>query len=140
MCSNLSSLSIEDAQQLLEKFTCNTNSGIISEQEKTTIRAALLKLTEASEYQMLGICADSLSEAMTALKSYLTTLSYEKIPEEESLTPVEGSVYLKFNGRVQNCYVSSYTEQYRGVLISYQSTDDGGINGTYGHFPLDLFA
>ncbi|MEK9512282.1 MULTISPECIES: DUF1824 family protein [Limnospira] len=37
-------------------------------------------------------------------------------------------------------HISPYLEKYRGVLVSCQSSEENGVNGTYGHFPLDLFA
>jgi hypothetical protein len=35
-------------------------------------------------------------------------------------------------------YIDAYTGSYRGVLVACQS-DNEELQGTYGHFPLDLF-
>ncbi|NES92001.1 DUF1824 family protein, partial [Okeania sp. SIO2B9] len=39
----------------------------------------------------------------------------------------------------ESYHLESYIGEYRGVLVSCQSAEDTGINGTYGHLPLDLF-
>jgi hypothetical protein len=132
-------LSIEAAQQTLEAFTCAEIQSINQIKNPDQIGAALKVLVQNSEYQMLGICADSLQAAWNALEQYLQKLGYNITLDRNAVESIEGSVYLKFNGRSQSYYASPYTEKYRGVLVSCQSTDDTGVNGTYGHFPLDLF-
>jgi hypothetical protein len=37
------------------------------------------------------------------------------------------------------CYLDSYAGHHRGVLVSCQSYQEGGVNEMYGHLPLDLF-
>ncbi|CAD5924135.1 hypothetical protein PCC9214_00855 [Planktothrix tepida] len=133
-------LTVQDAEALLKDFICNDVISPISEEENAKIQQALLLLTHESDYQMLGICADSMAQALTTLKQYLKALEYSINVEDNPLEPLEGAVYLKFNGRNQTFYLSSYLDKYRGVLISFQSTEEDGINGVYGHFPLDLFA
>ncbi|MDJ0594500.1 MAG: DUF1824 family protein [Pleurocapsa sp. MO_226.B13] len=59
--------------------------------------------------------------------------------EQENLSQNLSPVYLKFSTQKMSYYSSEYTGEYRGVLVSIQSEDDL-IAGTYGHFPLDLFA
>ena len=51
----------------------------------------------------------------------------------------EGPVYIKLNGKNGLCYLDSYSGHHRGVLVSCQSYQEGGINEMYGHLPLDLF-
>ncbi|MGL5508894.1 MAG: DUF1824 family protein [Microcoleaceae cyanobacterium] len=48
-------------------------------------------------------------------------------------------MYIKFNGMKQTYHLDSYQGEYRGVLVSCQSSDPQMVNGTYGHLPLDLF-
>lgn len=136
----ISPLTIPEAQAILKGFLCTDEISPISDPEKVKIQAALLLLNSESEYQMIGICADSMAQALTALKDYLKAFEYSINLEDHALEPVSESVYLKFNGRSQTFYISPYLEKYRGVLISFQSTEENGINGVYGHFPLDLFA
>ena len=131
---------IQDAENILKQYSCAEFSSIASDFEAEKVREALLLVVRESEYQMLGICANSMTEGLTALEHYLDALGYSVTFELDSLAPVEGAVYIKFNGRTQSFYVSPYLEKYRGVLVSCQSTEPGSINGTYGHFPLDLFA
>ena len=135
-----SPLTIPEAQAILKGFLCTDVISPISEAEKVNIQAALLLLNRESEYQMIGVCADSTAQALSALTDYLKAFEYSINLEDHALEPISGSVYLKFNGRSQNFYISPYLEKYRGVLISFQSTEENGINGVYGHFPLDLFA
>ena len=132
-------LTIPEAQTLLKGFICNEVIPEITQEEQVKIQQALLLLTRESEYQMIGICADSMAQALTTLTHYLKSFQYSINVEENALDAMEGAVYLKFNGRTKGFYVSPYYDQYRGVLISFQSTEENGINGVYGHFPLDLF-
>ncbi|MGL4500505.1 MAG: DUF1824 family protein [Planktothrix sp.] len=136
----ISPLTIPDAQAILKGFICTDAISPISEAEKVKIQSALLLLNRESEYQMIGICADSMPQALSALTDYLKAFEYSINLADHGLEPLSESVYLKFNGRSQNFYISPYLEKYRGVLISFQSTEENGINGVYGHFPLDLFA
>lgn len=138
--SQPTNLSIKAAQQTLEAFTCDDIQSVNQIENRDQICSALKLLVQNSEYQMLGICADSLDAAWNALEQYLHGLDYNIAPDRNGVEAIEGSVYLKFNGRSQSYYASPYTQKYRGVLVSCQSTDDTGVNGTYGHFPLDLFA
>lgn len=139
MTPDSTSLTIKTAQNLLEQFTRIEIQSQTLPKAIDEIRQALLLLADHSDYQMLGICADSLLEALTTLSTYLTKLGYNIDIDSNRINPIKGAVYLKFNGRNQSYYASAYLEKYRGVLISYQSSDEAGVNGTYGHFPLDLF-
>lgn len=133
-------LDLATAHKQLEKFNCADIQSIQEIENPAQLREALQLVARASEYQMLGICADSLDQAFTALGQYLNGLGYTITINPNAVEPIEDSVYLKFNSRSQSYYVSSYREHYRGVLVSCQSSDQAGINGTYGHFPLDLFS
>ncbi len=133
---NSTHLTLQEAQELLKPFNCIANKSISSESEKALIRQALLLLIEHSDYQILGICADTAAQGLSALKSYAEALGY---PSLFDLQPIEGSVYIKFNPKTGLCYLDSYTGSHRGVLVSCQSAYEDGINDMYGHLPLDLF-
>ena len=133
---NSTFFTISEAQKLLKSFNCLEGKSVNSESEKALIRQALLLLTEYSDYQILGICADTTSQGLIALKSYSTALGYEP---NLNLATVDGSVYIKFNPNTGLCYIDSYTGTHRGVLVSFQSSEVGEINEMYGHLPLDLF-
>ncbi|MGB3404562.1 MAG: DUF1824 family protein [Microcoleaceae cyanobacterium] len=139
MTSDSTSLTLETAQNLLEQFTRIEIQSQTLPKDLDEIRQALVLLAQHSDYQMIGICAESLPEALTALSAYLTKLGYNIEIDSNRINPIKGAVYLKFNGRNQSYYASAYNEKYRGVLVAYQSSDEARINGTYGHFPLDLF-
>jgi len=126
-------LTLEAAQDVLRQFLCVERSAT---SEASLVRQALLFVAAHSDYQILGICADTIEQAAIALKAYLTALGYEATPE---VAAVEGSVYVKFNPRSDRCHVAPYIGTHRGVLVSCQSAYDGDINETFGHLPLDLF-
>ena len=137
---NTHNLTVNQAEEILHKFTCQNIKLIESPEEKAITQAAILLLTNLSDYQMLGICAGSTTEALSALESYLRALGYKNtLIDDFNFSSIEGSVYLKFNGIKEAYHLESYIGEYRGVLVSCQSAEDGGINGTYGHLPLDLF-
>ncbi|MGB3533182.1 MAG: DUF1824 family protein [Microcoleaceae cyanobacterium] len=139
MTPDSTSRSIQTAQSILAQFTHLEIQSQPQPENLDEIRQALLLSVNHCEYQMLGICADSLSEALAALTAYLTAFGYNIKIDANTIDPIQGSTYLKFNGRTQSYYARTYLEKYRGVLVSFQSSDEAEVSGTYGHFPLDLF-
>ncbi len=123
---------------LLNSYSCLTPKVPQSPSEKELLRAAIQWLTQQSEYENLGICADSLDQAWLALAHYLTGLGYEVNLGRINRPDVSGVVYLKFNVQKMTCYGDRYEGDYRGVLIACQCEADE-LTGTYGYFPLDLF-
>lgn len=128
-------LTVEAAQSVLRQFLCVEQSPATA-REDALVRQALLLVAAHSDYQILGICADTVDQAAIALQSYLTALGYKTTPE---ITSLAGSVYVKFNPKTDRCHVAPYTGTHRGVLVSCQSAYDGDVNETFGHLPLDLF-
>lgn len=133
---NHTNLTVSEAKKILNKFNCLDIAPVVKPSEKVLIRQGLLLLTSLSDYQILGICADTEEEGMLATKTYSQALGYE-VPS--NLPPIEGPVYIKLNGKNGLCYLDSYAGHHRGVLVSCQSYKEGGINEMYGHLPLDLF-
>jgi len=133
---NHTNLTVSEAKKILNKFNCLDIAPVVKPSEKVLIRQGLLLLTSLSDYQILGICADTEEEGMLATKTYSQALGYE-VPT--NLPPIEGPVYIKLNGKNGLCYLDSYAGHHRGVLVSCQSYKEGGINEMYGHLPLDLF-
>ncbi|MFM7384419.1 MAG: DUF1824 family protein [Microcystaceae cyanobacterium] len=123
---------------LLQSYSCLTPKVPQSPTEKATLRSAIQWLTQQSEYENLGICADSLEQAWLALEHYLTGLGYTVNLSQLSKPEVSGVIYLKFNTHKMTCYGDRYEGDYRGVLIACQCEEDE-LTGTYGYFPLDLF-
>ncbi|MDB9509730.1 DUF1824 family protein [Kamptonema animale CS-326] len=136
---NSTVLNVEEAQKIIQDFTCLNMKSIDSDLQKDALRQAILLLANQSDYQMLGVCADSTAEGFLALETYLKALGYEAKLDSNAVASVEGSVYIKFNTLKGSYYVDGYNGSYRGVLVSCQSSEAGGINGTYGHLPLNLF-
>lgn len=133
---NLPNLTVQEAENILKPFNCIEGKSVNSASEKALIRQALLLLADFSDYQILGICADTADQGLTALKTYSKALGYEPTLD---LASIDGSVYIKFNPKTGLCYLDAYTGIHRGVLVSCQSSYEGGINEMYGHLPLDLF-
>lgn len=127
-------LTVEAAQKILREFNCIENK-TVSDAEKDLIRQALLLVSKVSDYQILGICAETATAGLSALASYTKALNYQP---NLDLPPVAGAVYIKFNPKTGLCYLDAYSGQYRGVLVSCQSAY-GSVNEMYGHLPLDLF-
>ena len=135
---NPTDLTVKEAQKILKDVSVDTKS-VDSESEKALIRQALLLLTSKSDYQNLGICAETAAFGFLALETYLKALGYQATLDRADTTSFVGPVYIKFNTQKNSYYLDSYTGKYRGVLVSCQSSEDELINGTYGHLPLDLF-
>lgn len=124
-------------RQLIESTLVHVPADLSAEQRQS-VRSALLWLNEQSEYQTLGICADSLADAERALKGYIAALSE---PIQVDIEPQEGAVFLKFNTLKNAWYLDGYSGDSRGVLVTYHTSepDLDVVNGTYGPFSLDLF-
>ncbi len=129
---------LKRVRQTLVKSTLKTTPASLFLEQRQTIKADLLWLNEMSEYQTLGICADSITEAKTALKGYIAALSQ---PINVDLPKQAGAVFLKFNTLKNAWYLDGYSGESRGVLVTYHTSEPelDAVNGTYGPFPLDLF-
>jgi hypothetical protein len=128
-------LTREDAETLLRQFVCVDSTS--QETDYAAIRVAVLLVAERSDYQILGICADTAEQGLRSLRAYLMALGYETIPE---IPAIPGIVYIKYNPNMGRAYMEPYAGTHRGVLVSCQSAYDDGINETFGHLPLDLFS
>lgn len=133
---NLPNLTLQEAHKILKVFDCLDSQSAELAPSQAVVRQALLLTVSHSEYQILGICATTASEGISALKTYAQALGYQAPLEESTL---RGPVYIKFNPSKGLCYVDSYLGNHRGVLVSCQSSQSGGINELYGHLPIDLF-
>jgi len=128
-----------DYLTLLKSYSSLTPQIPQSASEKENLKKAVLWLSEASDSENLGICADTLPQAQQTLKQYLQALGFGFEPPLESVAPSAAAVYLKVNTQKQSSYLDAYDGSYRGVLLAVQSENDD-LSGTYGYFPLDLFA
>jgi len=135
----MSTLTLDQAHTLLKQYDCvNPQTAHL---DRAQVRAALLQLVAKSDQQILGICADTVEQGMTALTAYAQALGYTQIPTPAAeAQAIAEPVYIKFNPNAAVFYINPYSGDYRGVLVSCQSADADGINDMYGHLPLDLFA
>jgi hypothetical protein len=134
--SNSEELTVKAAQQLLRQFMCIDLGASAEGLDHDQVQAALQLVAKASEYQILGVCADDIATGTQALYAYLTALGYEEKPE---VPEIEGAIYIKYNPRLNRCHAEGYIGEHRGVLVSCQSAYEEDINETFGHLPLDLF-
>jgi hypothetical protein len=137
--SSLTNSSLAEALELLQSYSCKTPKLITSEAEKTKVQAALLLVASLTDHQNLGICATDVPTGLAALANYAHALGYKFQPQAEDQTAEISPVYIKFNAQKQSYYLDAYPGDYRGVLISCQSSEHESLNATFGHFPLDLF-
>ena len=137
--SSLTNSSLAEALELLQSYSCKTPKLITSEAEKTKVQAALLLVASLTDHQNLGICATDVPTGLAALTNYAHALGYKFQPKAEDQTAEISPVYIKFNAQKQSYYLDAYPGDYRGVLISCQSSEHESLNATFGHFPLDLF-
>ncbi|MGB3309484.1 MAG: DUF1824 family protein [Nodosilinea sp.] len=126
-------------RQRLNQFSCLTTPPQLSEAEATQVRADLGCFNEWSDYQTLGICANSLAEGQQALEAFLVALG---VSVSLDLPTREGAVYLKFNTLKGAWYLDDYSGVSRGVLITFHTSDPevAEVSGTYGPFPFSLFS
>lgn len=129
--------SLASALELLQSYSCITPKLITSTGEKAKVQEALLLVTKLADHQNLGICAEDIPTGLAALGSYAQALGY-KLPIRSETAEIS-PVYIKFNAQKQSYYLDAYPGTYRGVLVSCQSSEYEVLNGTFGHFPLDLF-
>ncbi|NEO83529.1 MAG: DUF1824 family protein [Spirulina sp. SIO3F2] len=132
-------MSLQSDRQLLDTYSCIEPKVPQTPADAEELRGAILRITQAAESENLGICADTCEQAYQALAQYLKALDYP-IPEAPDPTaPTDEPVYLKFNATTLKHFAKAYSGDYRGVLIACQAEEDV-VNGTFGHFPLDLFS
>jgi hypothetical protein len=125
-----------EATKLLRLYTCIDRLSPEQIPDPQITRDALMLVREHSDYQILGICADSLAAGQTALHQYLEALQYQFKPE---VPAIDGPIYIKYNPKRRSCHSDQYVGDHRGVLVSCQSDFDDDINELFGHLPLDLF-
>lgn len=136
---NQASLTVEKAEKILKEYSCTDIKLVESDSEKALLRQALQLIVDLADYVNFGICAETTEQGFKVLQQYLNGLSYNVSLDTQKTTEIPGSVYIKFNTNKQSYYLDSYTGNYRGVLVSCQSSAREDISGTYGHLPLDLF-
>ncbi|MGB3491796.1 MAG: DUF1824 family protein [Elainellaceae cyanobacterium] len=129
------------ADHILKQFDCVKPGAQppASTASFSTLQQALQVVAQHSDFQILGICANSVEEGVAALHSYASALGYSVGQLPESFQSTQGPAYIKFNAKAQILYADSYTGDHRGVLVSCQSAYSDGLNEMYGHLPLTLF-
>ncbi|MEL7493071.1 MAG: DUF1824 family protein [Cyanobacteria bacterium J06554_11] len=132
------STKLKSIRQRLIKISLGTTPTELSADQRQAVKEDLLWLNDMSEYQTLGICADSIAAATAALKAYVAALSQ---PIQVDVENRVGAVFLKFNTLKNAWYLDGYNGESRGVLLTYHTSEPelDAVNGTYGPFPLDLF-
>ncbi len=134
-------LSLADAHQLLKQWDCLTE-----QPDRSTylpIQATLHTIVTHSDYQILGICADTLEQGQKTLVAYAQacgyTVEWSTFQNRQQPSTSASGVYIKYNPESGLLYASDYDGSHRGVLVACQSASASGLNEMYGHLPLDLF-
>lgn len=147
---------LEQCWSLLNEFTKLDARGlssrlVSSKDQRATLRDALLTVVQFPWPQanwnpnkddigtgiLLGVLASDIRLALRSLRDYCEALQvpYElpesRIPEVASLPSIRGAVYIKYNSKSRQCYVTRYQGKDRGVLISFGTVQ-------IGHLPLGL--
>ena len=128
-------ITLEQADKLLKSFDC-ANPRNDSDFSTETLQEALLTLNRHADYHIFGICAETVAQGYSTLEQYAKALGDELDVESPSW---DGPVYIKYNTKTGLFHVDTYVGSHRGVLVSFQSAYDHGVNDLYGHFPLKLF-
>ena len=136
--TNPTASDITAIRKRLNRFSCLTTPPQLSPEEQAQVCEDLLVFNDSSEYQTLGICANTLTEGKVAMESFLAALG---VTVSLNLPDREGAVYLKFNTLKGAWYLDDYTGNSRGVLITFHTSEPemADLVGTYGPFPLMLF-
>jgi hypothetical protein len=130
---------IAAVRKRLNRFSSLKIAPQLTPSEADAVKQDLAQFDDWSEYQTLGVCAESLSAGQAALESFLKALGVSvtlDLPERS------GPIFLKFNTLKGAWYLDDYSGDSRGVLITFHTSEPeyDELVGTYGPFPLDLFS
>ena len=118
-------------------FAC-TDRPDIPDGDRPTVKTALANVVAASDFQTLGVCADSAAEGYAALATYLAAFDLEAADLPKT-SAIAGPIYIKFNSKTGQHYASDYPGDARGVLVCCHCEYPELNSDMYGHLPLDLF-
>jgi hypothetical protein len=133
--------SLDAARALLAPFGCEDLLQIDSPDEKAQVGQALRLLVQESDFQTLGVCADSAATGFAALANYLNAIDYldPEMTTDRGDALADEPTYIKFNTQTGQCYSSPYSGPSRGVLVCCHSLYSDGNTDIYGYLPLNLF-
>jgi hypothetical protein len=132
-------LTRQQAEAILQDFVCTQGRAIPSTAKQHQVQRAIVKVVQLSDYQTIGICADTAEQALVALEAYLQAFGQTRDPVATSVPTLQSGIYLKFNTQRRSLYWDAYMGPHRGVLVTCQSNQPDETGGTYGHLPLSLF-
>ncbi len=132
---------LSSAISLLKEYSTLTPKKVETETQIEQLRSAVKLVVSLATAQNFGICASNVSEASSALVSYLQSLKCDlELPANiATITTNNTPTYLKFSTQRMSFNIERYDGNDRGVLITIFSDDQEEIVGTYGYLPLDLF-
>lgn len=137
--TNPTTADLTTRRQRLNQFSCLATPPDLSPADQDQVRQDIAIFNDLSDYQTLGICADSLAIAKTAMEAFLAALG---VTVSLDLPARDGAVYLKFNTLKGAWYLDDYSGPSRGVLITFHTSEPDlqELAGTYGPFPFGLFS
>ena len=107
------------------------------------LRRELHQQLARCEWFTVGVMASSADAAVAALRSLEAALGWEVLeldPAGETLSTIEGPVFLKANQNSGRFLVRREAGLGEGLLITGHSAVDPEAEDTWGPLPLDLFA
>eukprot|EP00250_Pteridium_aquilinum_P006670 c16538_g1_i2 orf=748-1350(-) len=138
---------LDAAWEILEEFDKNDVKGLQQPSLESpdgvfALGASVVAAVNALRAQegclpLLGICASSCKEALTALQQWTTALSCDfympqVLDSKHDLSTLPGPVYIKYNPQAKASYLQAYTGKFRGVIVQIGQKQ-------VGHLPLSLF-
>eukprot|EP00897_Mesotaenium_endlicherianum_P003099 jgi/Mesen1/2817/ME000172S01967 len=135
--------------EILDRFNKNDIRGVsqpslesqdgISALQLSVLVAARSALKSEGSPPLLGVCANDATSGIASLREWTHALecpmSEPKVmegSEKPEALDVGAPVYIKYNARTTESYVTPYQGSYRGVIIQLGQRQ-------VGHLPLDLF-
>ncbi|NEP46185.1 MAG: DUF1824 family protein, partial [Okeania sp. SIO2H7] len=121
-------MTVAQAHTLLKSFDC-VNPINDTDLSPQTLQDALFVLNSHADYHIFRICADTIAQGMATLEQYARALG----DDLDVVTPDwDGPVYIKYNTKTGLFHVDTYVGSHRGILVSFQSAYDHGVNDLYG--------
>ncbi|WP_017327205.1 DUF1824 family protein [Synechococcus sp. PCC 7336] len=136
----MSTISLERARTLLVPFNGKDRLQLDNASDRQEIAIALKALVAESDYQTLGVCAETAAAGYAALVQYLAAFGYtdgQDFPQDCGSD--KEPIYIKFNTRNSQTYAEAYSGPSRGVLVCCHAVSEGSNTDIYGYLPLNLF-
>lgn len=116
---------------------------VLSSAERQQLRQELEPLLARCQWFTIGVMAPSAAAAVATLRAVEQAQGWPALaldPAGETLTAIEGPVFLKGNQHNGRFLVRRETGLGEGVLITGHHPGDAAAEDTWGPLPLDFFS